>query len=300
MVYYISKVCEAKNKLTLQNFNGLVQKDLVPEKLNLQKQTFSFNKYLKAEKKVGKYYVFDDICLDFYSKFFDLNQLEVINGLTCIVQTKWDKIYQITMDAARDWLKEKQNEVLEEYNKILFKDCWDKYADGNISAWEMESLCFYYHEHELSQVNTVKYGIADFFDLPAQPIVDYFTKRNGKDIPIYRTFKIIGTVISKNDNKNTITLLTTTGVVSVKFTKEYYAMFGRQISEKQEDGTKKVMEKGWFNRGVILMITGFRRDDMFVAKRYTHTPTHQLYKIELVNGGRDMELLHERYGIGEE
>ena len=34
MVYYISKVCEAKSKLTLQNFNGLVQKDLVPEELN--------------------------------------------------------------------------------------------------------------------------------------------------------------------------------------------------------------------------------------------------------------------------
>ena len=300
MVYYISKVCEAKNKLTLQNFNGLVQKELIPEELSLQKRTFAFNKYLKAEKKVGKYYVFDDISLDFYSKFFDLDQLEVINGLTCIVQTKWDKMYQGVMDAARDWLKENQNEVLEKYNQILFKECWDKYAEGNISAWEMESLCFYYHEHELSQVNVVKYGITDFFDLPAQPIVDYFTKRNGKDIPIYRTFKIIGTAISKNDNKNTVTLLTTSGVVNVKFTKEYYAMFGRQISEKQEDGTKKVMEKGWFGRGNKLMITGFRRDDMFVAKRYSHTPTHQLYKIDLIAGGRDMVLLHERYGLGEE
>ena len=61
------------------------------------------------------------------------------------------------------------------------------------------------------------------------------------------------------------------------------------------------MEKGWFVRGTKLMITGFRRDDMFVAKRYTHTPTHQLYKIDLVAGGRDMVLLHERYGFeGEE
>ena len=125
-------------------------------------------------------------------------------------------------------------------------------------------------------------------------------EENGKEIPIYKTHKIIGTVISKNDNKNTVTLLTTSGVVSVKFTKDYYAMFGRQISERQDDGSKKVMEKGWFGRGNKLMITGFRRDDMFVAKRYTHTPTHQLYKIDLVNGGRDMELLHERYGLGEE
>jgi hypothetical protein len=43
-----------------------------------------------------------------------------------------------------------------------------------------------------------------------------------------------------------------------------------------------------------------RRDDMFVAKSYTHTPTHQLYKIELTNNGRDMELVHDRYGIESE
>ena len=77
-------------------------------------------------------------------------------------------------------------------------------------------------------------------------------------------------------------------------------MFARQISEKQEDGKKKVMEKGWMTRGTKLMITGIRRDDQFVAKTYSHTPTHQIYKIEVTNGGRDMELSHDRYGIGEE
>ena len=48
------------------------------------------------------------------------------------------------------------------------------------------------------------------------------------------------------------------------------------------------------------MITGFRRDDQFVAKSYTHTATHQLYKINLINNGQDMELVHERYGQEEE
>ena len=76
-------------------------------------------------------------------------------------------------------------------------------------------------------------------------------------------------------------------------------MFNRQISEKQEDGTKKVMEKGWFTRGVKVMCTGFRRDDMFITKTYKHTPTHQLYKIiNVING--EMELEHERKGASEE
>ena len=299
MAYYISKVCEAKKKLTLQNFNGLVQHNLIPAELDFQKRTFVFNKYLKTEKKTGKYYVFDEPCEQFYNQFFDLEELDIINGYTCILQTKWDKIYQGVMDGARDWLKENHDEVLKQYNTILFKETWDKYAKGNIAAWEMEALCFYYHEHELKDVNVEKYGIVDFNTLPKEPEVDYFFKRNGKEIPIYKTHKIIGTVISKNDTRSSITVLTTTGVVTVKFTKEYFAMFNRQISEKQEDGTKKVMEKGWFTRGVKVMCTGFRRDDMFVTKTYKHTPTHQLYKITSVING-EMELEHERKGASEE
>ena len=295
MVYYILKVCDAKKRLTLQNFNGLIQRDLIPASLEFQKRVFTFNKYLKSEKKVGKYYIFDDVCERFYSQFFDMEKLSVINGITCILQTDWDKIYQKEMDTARDWLKENQEEVLKEFNYILFKECWDKYATGTISAWEMESLCFYYHDHELIDVDVDKYGISNFFNMPETPIVDYFFKRNGKEIPIYKTYKIIGTVISKNDTRSSVTILTTNGVVNVKFTKEYFAMFNRQISEVQEDGTKKVKEKGWFSRGSKIMVTGFRREDTFVAKSYKHTSTHQLYKITNVENG-EMQLEHERYG----
>lgn len=294
MVYYLNENCDAKSKLTLQNFNGLIQKGLVPAELEFQRKVFEFNKYLKANTKTGKYYVFDEACISFYTKHFDLEELEVINGLTCILQTKWEKIYQKEMDAARDWLKAHQEETLAAYNEILFKEVWDKYAQGNLSSWEMESLCCYYHEHELANVNVQKYGISNFFRLDPNPQVDYYFKRNGKDIPIWKTFKIIGTVLCKNDNKATVTILTPSGVVTVKFTKDYYAMFKKQISEVQEDGSKKVVEKGWFKRGNLLMFTGFRRDDQFVIKTYKHTATHGLYKIQLENDGRDMILVHER------
>ena len=73
-------------------------------------------------------------------------------------------------------------------------------------------------------------------------------------------------------------------------------MFNRQISEVQEDGSKKVMEKGWFVRGVKVMVTGFRRDDTFVAKTYKNTPTHQLYKITKIENS-DITLEHERYEL---
>ena len=300
MTYYISKVCEAKKRITLQNFNGLIQHDLIPEELDLQKRVFNFTKYLKANKKVGKYFVFDNICEEFYSKYFDMDLLEVINGLTCIEQTKWEKIYKSTMDKARDWIKENQNEILEKFNTILFKEMWDKYAGKSISAYEMESLCFYYHEHELKDVKMNKYGIIDFNDLSPEPAIDYFFKRNGRDLPIYKISKIIGTVIGKNDTRSSITLLTTTGVVNVKFTKEYFAMYNRQLSEKQPDGTKKVVEKGWFTRGVKLLVAGYRRDDTFVAKTYKNNGFHQIYKIVNVTDNGELELVHDRQGMSDD
>ena len=300
MTYYLSKVCDAKKRLTLQNFNGLIQKDLIPDELSFQKRVFMFNKYLKANKKVGKYYVFDESCNTFYNQFFDVDNLEIINGHTCILQTKWEKIYQDNMDIAREYIKDNQKELLNIFNKLLFKDSWDKYATGNISSWEMESLCFYYHEHELINVNNLKYGLTDFNKLNAEPEVEYFFKRKNKEIPIYKIYRIAGTVISKNDTRSSITLLTTTGIVTVKFTKEYFAMFNRQLSEKQEDGTKKVVEKGWFTRGTKLLVQGFRRDDMFITKTYAKTLGHQLYKILKITEDGDLTLQHERKNVIED
>ena len=294
MAYYISQVSEPKNRLTLQNFNGLIQRGLIPEGLEMQVRVYNFTKYLKT-RKVGKYYTFDDACITFFNKFYSeqADKLEVINGITCILQDKWDKIYQKEMDVAREWLKANQQEMLKVYNMALFKEMWNKYAAGTTSKWEMDSLCFYHGDHELKDVNTYKYGIVDFFSLPTEPEVDYFFKKGGNKIPIYKLHRIIGTVIGKNDNKSTVTLLTTTGVTTVKFSREYYAMFKKQISQVGADGKKHVVEKSWFTRGTMIAVTGFRRDDMFVGKTYAATEGHQLYKIiEVVDG--EIKLQHER------
>ena len=295
MAFYILSVYGGKTKLNLQNFSTLMQKGLVPDELDLQKRVFAFNKYLK-EKKVDKYYLLDDNCLTFYNNYFSEENLSVINGHTCILQSAWDKIYKKVMDNVRNWLKDNQNEVLNQLNTMLFMESWNKYASGNISDWEMESLCFYYHKHVLASVNTVKYGLSNFFELPTTPVIETTFKRNGKDIPIYKTYKIVGTVIGKNDTRSSISLLTLDGVVNVKFTKEYFAMYNRQLSEVQPDGSKKVVEKSWFTRGTKIMVTGFRRDDMFQTKTYKHTKTHQLYQIMAIHNG-DIELEHERYSI---
>ncbi len=73
-------------------------------------------------------------------------------------------------------------------------------------------------------------------------------------------------------------------------------MYNRQISEIDNTGVKKVKEKGWFTRGTKLLITGYRRDDTFVCKRYKSTGGHSLYKITEVNGS-NLGLTSTRYGM---
>lgn len=296
MAYYLSITSEPKKRLTLQNFNGLVTNNLIPSTLNFEKQVFYFNKYLKEYKYQHYYYMPHQHAIQFYLNNFNSDVIDIKNDIVYIDQKTWDKIYKDRMDSVREWLKENQQEILTQLNVKLFQAEWNKYAQGTVSAWEMSSLCFYYHEHELAHIDTQRYGIVDFNTLSSNSDIDYFFQRNGKQIPIYKLSRITGTVIGKNDTRHSITLLTTTGVVNVKFTRDYYAMFNRQISEVNPDGSKTVKEKGWFTRGTKLLITGYRRDDTFVAKKYKSTGGHQLYLIKGVEG-RNINLISTRYGM---
>lgn len=56
---------------------------------------------------------------------------------------------------------------------------------------------FYYHDHELANINNSKYGFVDFFSLPEEPQVDKVFKKGASLIPIYKLHKICGTCIAK-------------------------------------------------------------------------------------------------------
>ena len=77
-------------------------------------------------------------------------------------------------------------------------------------------------------------------------------------------------------------------------------MYNRQLSEMGEDGVKHVVEKGWFTRGKKVLVAGYRRDDTFVSKTYKNNGFHQLYLITEVKNNGDIELRHDREGMGNE
>lgn len=307
MAWYIWETCDKKKRLTLQNMGGLIKHDLLPEDTEERvtaRRIYEFNRYLKAACKStidkDNYYL-DDRAFDFMNEMDYLDML-IVFGTNYILNVKeWDKVYQRWMDVFRNWIAEDKEQILDNLNFLIFKEDWDKYAQGSLSSWEMESLCFYYHEHELANINNGLYGFRNFFELPEIPVVEKSFPRGGVMINMFKLYKICGTCIAKNKVKSTVSLLTTEGVVEVKFRKEYFSLFDKQISERQLDGTKKIKEKSWFNRGSMIIVTGMRSGDEFISKKYASTGGHQLYKIDAINDDGTLVIRSERYkGIAED
>ena len=305
MAWYIWETCDKKKRLTLQNMPGLIRYGLLPEDTDEQimaRRVFEFNRYLKAVCKSAEMpgmYKLDERAINFLMELEEEKHIQYDGANGYYLSEKiWDKsVYQPWMDVFRKWIAANKDEILNNLNSTIFKEDWDKYAkNGNISAWEMEVLCFYYHDHELSNVNKEKYGFVNFFELPEDPIVEKtFPTKNGGQGKMFKLFKICGTCIAKNKVKSTVTLLTTDGVVEVKFRKEYFSLFDKQISERDSDGTKHVVEKSWFNRGSMIIVQGYRSGDNFIPKKYATTGGHQLYKIEEIKSNGDLILRDSRY-----
>ena len=298
MRQYLISVADTKKRITLQNFNALVERDLVPRELDFQKRLFVFNKALKKNCKQSTFFLLDKPnYYKFYSQFFDTDLLEPIgNGSIGIDQKKWKKQYDEGMRPAKEYIESHKKELLGSLNDSICQEYFDKYAQGNYSHWEMESIGFYYHDHELKEFQESLYQITHFSSLPESPEIEYTFKRNNIEIPIFKTCRLAGTVISKDDLHSSFMIVTNDNeVVQIKMTKDYYARYNKRISEVQLDGTKKIVEPGFLQRGTMVVVNGFRRGMSFVLKRYKRTNSHQFYKITQVNSDGTIEMTNRRY-----
>lgn len=302
MHYYIELVSDTKQRLTLQNFAALASNNCLPNELKFQRQVFNFNTGLKKACKFNaNYFALDnnDKYYRFYNKYFDDNFIEPVDNHICISKKNWKKQYDKVMIKAKEYIQENKENLLKQLNSLIVQENFNKYASGNISHWEMESLGTYSHEHELKNIDYTLYGISPFEDLPQSPVVDYTFKRNGTEFPIFKTYKIVGTVIAKDEMHSQITILTPeNNTVNVKMSKEYFSQYNKRISEIMPNGTKKVREQSFFQRGTLVMLNGFIRSETFVLKAYKRKgkKQHQLYKITQVNPNGTIEMTNTRYG----
>ena len=301
MKSYIDSISDKKTTLNMRNFQAIIGKGLCGPEIDFQRRLFNFFKYIK--QKQFRIDTDTAICDEKAQNFlqnslpqgYDLMQV-TDNG--CVINLKdFKKIYDKQMLPAKQWVADNKEELLREFNKDQFDQLWNKYCSGSVSKWEMDSMSYYWHQHELANVDKDKYLISDFDQLPEKPEVERFFQIHGHNIPIYKIHKIIGTCIAKNNISKTFTLLVPDGsVVNIRLSDEHYAYYNKQISEIMPDGTKKVREKSWFTHGNKLMVVGFRRGRQFVPKKYKNTPVpHRLFLITDING-TDIEYTSRRYG----
>lgn len=287
MHQYIEKIYDKKKRVTLQNMRMLIKYDLIPAEYDFEVRMYNFNLYVKKFKN-GMYYLLDNTSYAFYERYYDIDKLvqtdQSESGFQ-ILQSDWAKIYKKEMNVMREYLKENSEEVLNKLNHTLFNEMWDKYCQGSLSKWEMDSLSCYIHEHELTAVNNHYYGFSNYFNLPRNPQIEFtFTPKNSiREIPIFKIDRIIGTVLDRDKNKKSVTLLTTSGVVDIKIYGGAFTYYDKQISIKGADGKKHVVRKSDFSRGNKIIVTGMRREDMFIAKKYAKTPYHLVELIEGIN-----------------
>lgn len=244
MKTYLASICPKKARITLQNMSLLIEYNLIPKDLQNYVYLFNFNRYIK------QYETPDGFKLDQRARSFIERNYGDLDYETGFLDKKvWKKTYDKAMGGIKEWFKDNEEELI---NKIQEKDIekiWNQYCQGSNSAWEMEVLGFYHSPHELLGLKA-----------------DVVNPKNLVDGNYRHTVNIAGTVLGKDAYKHMVTILTTYGVVDLKFSNEQFAEYNRTISEVR-NGVKKVLEKSWFIKGTLVFVKGFKSGETFRVRQ---------------------------------
>lgn len=311
---------EADQKMELngRNYAAIARGNLWPKEtpeLEMAYLFFSFYEYLKKLPN-GKIAMHDP---EHAAEFFGVNSkvLEFLEklgitpdnnpyvfqkfGETYGINKKSIKsIYDTYLKPMKTYLQDHQEEMVNRFNTQMIESWTEKYFPKSQSPaqWEIETMGLCFHEHPMSNV----VNLSNFDDLPAEPqIASIFRTKTGRNVPIYQLTMIAGIVIAKDKLHSSITLLTSTGPVEVKFRKQQFASYDAQISKKVGE-KKTIVERSWLNRGVGLIVHGMRQNDQFVAKTYKNSKmSHTAYKVTAILPTGKLEVQKERKkGIMEE
>lgn len=311
--YLKNCVAAPKTSLTYANFAQVQAYDnqyhIIPDGINLAYRHKKFSEYVLSDffknkdivekgKKIPKCgyhdraFLLDDASQTFFNQYYPEtikdkkgNDINVVIGLSgdhyLISEKVFKKINEEKCKPLADWLA--SPEAADAFNKCQYKELLNKYAQGTVPHWEMDSLSFYSDKHELEHFNDSLYGISNFFVLSEEPEpYDTYTRVIKKEIngmtvseektfPKYQISRIAGAVLDINKLHSSLTLLTKQGCVMVKMNKGQFINYNKTISEIDSKGIKTVVDKSWFSRGNLLMICGYRKENQFRAYRYSDT-----------------------------
>lgn len=308
--YLANQSVSRKEKLTMANFEKLVSYDLLPASHEISRRVWRYKKFMEEhcyDKENKRFLLTAQNTLKFFNEYYADNltlgkDYDTIPSGYAVKKAAFTRVTNKYMDDLKVWLA--SDEACDLFYRAekqkAFNDVWDKYCTGSVSHWEMQSLHYYYHEHELAHVNTSRYRIVDFDSLPEAPTVLGTKKgRDGQDIPVYDVKAICGTVINSDNNKHIVTLLTHNGkVVDVKFYAGSYIYYNKVLSTIDEKGTKHRIEGSWFERNTLLLISGVRRELSFLPKTdWSKGFKHSVQLITRVNEDGSLTLKEDREKI---
>ena len=295
-------------KLTMQNMNSIKSVMKLPKEIF---GAYNFYKYITQKRfyfgphpkfKSKKLYWLDDKAI----RYFNTNCSEAINGTDyweeddkiVVVDKAIEKILKPKIDVVKDYIN--TPEFIDEYYKSTLRSKFNEaLPNQDPNHWSMETVSYYSGEHEMHNIDYDRYNLTHFADIPAEPEFVERTSR-GRTWKQFDLYAICGTVVAKNDNNHYFSLLTPDNeVVNCKLHRGAYAAYKAQYSEVI-DGKKTVIEKPWLSRGTMLIVSGYRRGEEFVCKKYANSIyQHQLQKVLSINEDGETIIQSERLG-GEE
>ena len=327
---YLRLLNPSKQKLNSKDIAKIAEMGIIPSNLKDEMKFYNFREYLTSMSKkqdeqtktIFWYKIHDEYNeedTDYANSFFlehFANEMEenkdykyneegyLLVALGTSRKGSFDSLYKKKISQLSKWIT--TEECINTYTENIFQNIKNEFMQGTVSSWEMESMNYYYHQHELANIDKDKYGVVDFKSLPEDPIVIGFTKYKGLQYPKFQLDRIVGTVLDRDKNKHSVTILTPDGVVVLKFYSGQFSFYDKTISkdigEADETGKVKkvVLENGWFQRGNLIMVTGFRRGDIFKPKRYKNSIyQHALSKIVEVREDNELVLQNDRVQLVE-
>lgn len=277
---YIGIISGAKDKLTMQNFNALIENDMVPQDLEHVSKFYKFMKYVRT-MKFEAFYMLDEVGQDyFFEEGFDANEIKYAKDMKLVPQKYLDTEYERKMNDIREWLTIHQDTLVVSYNKKIMQNNWDKYASGDILTWELDALNFYHSGHELTgMAPSMPILISPITIIPDNEVNGTFNIQ-GKVFPRYNIRHIIGTVLDSDKMKHLITLSTPEGITMVKIFRAQYAKYDQVVSHMHE-GVKVIDEESFFKKGTFLLVSGIKRGEYFMPKVYKQMDIQPIMSIEV-------------------
>src|SRR5690606_11443754 len=137
---------------------GLIELNLIPDEFVLLVRIYNYKAYIgkllykTVQKPNDKLLKLDDIATTFFNQHFSEESIvDSVDGSIVISEKAFNKEYNKKIQPLKEWLE--REETLKYVNNMLLESEYETLSIGSLSEWEMQSLSFYYNEHELTSVD---------------------------------------------------------------------------------------------------------------------------------------------------